>query len=77
MEAEERRKKERILEAIRQLIGSCDHVTLENFWMIDIQSLCHIPNKPSQQYLPCEVGVVRYSLNQGVLSKFHSFIRPG
>ena len=72
-----REKKRRVTEAIQSLLTACRHVTLDSFWLIDIQSLCHIPQKPDHKYLPCEVGVVRYSLNQGILSRFHSFIVPG
>lgn len=62
---------------IHAMLPAGRRVTLESFWLMDIQSLCHIPNKPDNKYFPCEVGVLRYSLNQGVQSKFHRFIVPG
>lgn len=64
-------------ESIRDLLPEGKRATLEDILLIDIQSLFHIPHKEDCKYLPCEVGVVRYSLNQGVKSKFHRFIRPG
>ena len=71
----ERRDREN--QAIRALLPPGKRVTLECFWVIDIQTLCHIPQKPDHKYLPCELGVVCYSLNQGIHSKFHRFIYPG
>lgn len=70
-------KRARECEAIGALLPAGKRATLEDIWLIDIQSLCHIPNKDDCKYLPCELGVVRYSLNQGIQSKFHRFIRPG
>ena len=52
-------------------------VALQSFFFIDIQSLCHIPSKPEQKYLPCELAVVKYSISEGVISKLHCFIKPG
>ena len=71
----ERRDREN--RTIRALLPQGKKVTLECFWVIDVQTLCHIPHKPDCKYLPCELGVVCYSLNQGIHSKFHRFIHPG
>ena len=70
-------KRERQNVEIRALLPPGKKVTLENFWVMDIQTLCHIPHKPEKKYLPCEIGVLCYSLNQGIHSKFHRFIHPG
>ncbi len=70
-------RRERERKEIHSMLPAGKRATLEDFWLIDIQSLCQIPHKYDSKYLPCEVGVVRYSLNQGVKSKFHRFIRPG
>ena len=77
MEKEMLEKRRRESEAIHAMLPAGKRATLEDIWVMDIQSLCHIPQKPDCMYLPCEIGVLRYSLNQGVLSKYHKFIRPG
>lgn len=70
-------RRERECQEIAALLPLGKRVTLENFWLIDVQSLCHIPHKSDSKYLPCEIAVVCYSLNEGVKSKFHRFILPG
>ena len=77
MEGEKFQRRAREFEAIGTLLPAGKRATLEDIWLIDVQSLCHIPHKEDCKYLPCELGVVRYSLNQGIKSKFHRFIRPG
>ena len=52
-------------------------MTLESFWFIDFQSLCHIAHKPEHKYFPCEIGIVQYSLNDGIINEYHKFIKPG
>lgn len=32
---------------------------------------------PDDGYLPCEIGAVEYSLNEGILRRMHYFIPPG
>ena len=71
----ERREREKV--EIRALLPPGKKVTLECFWVIDVQSLCKIPHKEEHKFLPCEIGVLCYSLNQGIHSKFHRFIQPG
>ncbi len=71
----ERREREDM--DVRAMLPPGNKVTLECFWVMDIQSLCHIPHKPDHKYLPCEIGVLCYSLNHGIHSKFHRFIKPG
>jgi len=64
-------------ELIRALLQPGRQVALQTFVFVDIQSLCRIPSKPDQKYLPCELAVVKYSISEGVLSKLHCFIKPG
>ncbi len=76
-EAEELIKREQDCHVIAKMLAPGKRVTLQSFFFVDIQSLCHIPHKPDHKYIPCEVGVVRYTLNEGIVSKFHKFIKPG
>ncbi|CAH3119717.1 unnamed protein product [Pocillopora meandrina] len=69
---EKRRKEER--EEVKRgwLPGRaiCD----EKFYMIGFMSLYDLPD---EGFLPCELGVVEYSLNGGIMRKMHYFIKPG
>lgn len=42
--------------------------------MIGFMSLYDLPD---EGFLPCELGVVEYSLNGGIMRKMHYFIKPG
>lgn len=52
-------------------------VSLQKFYMVDIQSLCEIPEKEQTRYLPCELAAVEFSLHSGVHKSLHKFIDPG
>uniref|UniRef100_H3AJG6 Protein maelstrom homolog n=1 Tax=Latimeria chalumnae TaxID=7897 RepID=H3AJG6_LATCH len=49
----------------------------ETFYFLEI--LCHgeLPSCCSQRFLLCEIGCVKYSLQDGILEAFHRFIDPG
>uniref|UniRef100_UPI00358E1B19 protein maelstrom homolog n=1 Tax=Myxine glutinosa TaxID=7769 RepID=UPI00358E1B19 len=44
---------------------------------LDFQSLAILPPTHELRVLPCEVAAVAYSLREGIIKKFHSFIDPG
>ncbi|XP_072254498.1 protein maelstrom homolog [Pyxicephalus adspersus] len=46
-------------------------------YIIDIFSHGDMPNYCNQRFVPCEIGCVRYSLQDGILGSFHDFIDPG
>lgn len=50
-------------------------VVQEKFLLLSIQSLCELPD--NMGYMPCEIGVVEYSLQDGITREFHRFIKPG
>eukprot|EP00058_Branchiostoma_floridae_P011628 XP_002597116.1 hypothetical protein BRAFLDRAFT_121310 [Branchiostoma floridae] len=50
-------------------------VVHEKFFLLSIQSLCELPD--DMGYMPCEIGVVEYSLQEGITREFHRFIQPG
>ena len=52
-------------------------VALDKFFFVDIQSLCEIPEKEDEQFLPCELAAVEYSLHSGIHKSTHRFIDPG
>lgn len=53
---------------------SCLDVTVEKFYMVDFMSLCDLPD---DRFMPCEMGLVEYSLQYGIIRSFHKFIYPG
>ena len=59
-----------ILVSFSSTSAVCD----EKFYMIGFMSLCELENG---QHLPCELGVVEYSLNGGIHRSMHKFIDPG
>lgn len=67
----------------RRLTGSCCVTVfflalLEGvFYFLNIFSHGELPPHCTQRFLPCEVGCVRYSLQDGIMADFHSFINPG
>ncbi|XP_013376816.1 PREDICTED: protein maelstrom homolog isoform X3 [Chinchilla lanigera] len=47
------------------------------FYFLNIYSHGELPPHCEQRFLPCEIGCVRYSLQEGIMAVFHSFINPG
>ncbi|XP_063275325.1 protein maelstrom homolog [Prinia subflava] len=46
------------------------------FYFLDIYSYGKLPPQCEQRFLPCEIGCVRYSLQDGIVADFHHFIDP-
>ncbi|XP_038008529.1 protein maelstrom homolog isoform X2 [Motacilla alba alba] len=46
------------------------------FYFLDIYSYGKLPPHCEQRFLPCEIGCVRYSLQDGIMADFHHFIDP-
>lgn len=51
--------------------------TLKNkeFFIIDVQSMYNLPVEKG--YLPCELACVKFSLKEGIIDTFHTFVDPG
>nr|XP_060500909.1 protein maelstrom homolog [Panthera onca] len=47
------------------------------FYFLNIFSHGELPPHCEQRFLPCEIGCVKYSLQEGIMADFHSFINPG
>ncbi|XP_057350952.1 protein maelstrom homolog isoform X4 [Manis pentadactyla] len=47
------------------------------FYFLNIFSHGELPPHCQQRFLPCEIGCVKYSLQEGIVADFHSFINPG
>nr|XP_058901550.1 protein maelstrom homolog isoform X2 [Kogia breviceps] len=47
------------------------------FYFLNIFSHGKLPPHCEQRFLPCEIGCVKYSLQEGIMADFHSFINPG
>ncbi|ELK29894.1 Protein maelstrom like protein [Myotis davidii] len=47
------------------------------FYFLNIFSHGELPPHCEQRFLPCEIGCVKYSLQDGIIADFHSFISPG
>lgn len=47
------------------------------FYFLDIYSYGKLPPHCEQRFLPCEIGCVKYSLQDGIVADFHHFIDPG
>lgn len=47
------------------------------FYFLNIFSHGEMPSLCEQQFVPCEIGCVRYSLRDGIMGTFHDFIDPG
>ena len=74
-EMAERRSME--AELIKASFPSGKDVCLQKFYFIDFQSLYEVPDREDIRYLPCEVGVVEYSLHSGHSRHLHKFVDPG
>ncbi|KAI1242423.1 hypothetical protein IHE44_0005963 [Lamprotornis superbus] len=46
------------------------------FYFLDIYSYGKLPPHCEQRFLPCEIGCIRYSLQDGIVADFHHFIDP-
>lgn len=49
-------------------------VAKEKFYFINIQYLC---KTEEDEYLPCEIAIIEYSIESGITKKLHRFIEPG
>ncbi|XP_057245896.1 protein maelstrom homolog [Malurus melanocephalus] len=49
-------------------------VVADIFYFLDIYSYGKLPPQCEQRFLPCEIGCVRYSLQDGIVADFHHFI---
>nr|XP_033799236.1 protein maelstrom homolog [Geotrypetes seraphini] len=49
----------------------------ETFYFLNIFSHGELPPHCEQRFLPCEIGCIKYSLQDGVMASFHHFIDPG
>ncbi|KFP81940.1 Protein maelstrom, partial [Acanthisitta chloris] len=52
-------------------------VVADVFYFLDIFSHGKLPHHCEQRFLPCEIGCVKYSLQDGITADFHHFIDPG
>ncbi|XP_029434895.1 protein maelstrom homolog [Rhinatrema bivittatum] len=50
---------------------------MDIFYFLNIFSQGELPLHCEQRFIPCEIGCVRYSLQEGLLASFHHFIDPG
>ena len=48
--------------------------SLEKFYFVDFMTLCQVEEGG---WLPCEIGVVEFSLNAGITKTFQRFIETG
>ncbi|KFW97438.1 Protein maelstrom, partial [Phalacrocorax carbo] len=46
------------------------------FYFLNIYSHGRLPSHCEQRFLPCEIGCVKYSLQDGIIADFHHFIDP-
>ncbi|XP_064499569.1 protein maelstrom homolog isoform X4 [Pseudopipra pipra] len=51
-------------------------VVTDIFYFLDIYSHGKLPSQCELRFLPCEIGCVRYSLQDGITADFHHFIEP-
>ncbi|XP_074839589.1 protein maelstrom homolog isoform X2 [Carettochelys insculpta] len=55
-----------------------DQAVLGNiFYFLNIYSHGELPSACEQRFLPCEIGCVRYSLQDGITADLHCFVDPG
>ncbi|GAB0177847.1 protein maelstrom [Grus japonensis] len=47
------------------------------FYFLNIYSHGKLPSHCEQRFLPCEIGCVKYSIQDGIMADFHHFIDPG
>ncbi|XP_010175189.1 protein maelstrom homolog [Antrostomus carolinensis] len=51
-------------------------VVADIFFFLNIYSHGKLPSYCEQRFLPCEIGCVKYSLQDGIIADFHHFIDP-
>ncbi|XP_059680634.1 protein maelstrom homolog [Gavia stellata] len=51
-------------------------VVVDIFYFLNIYSHGKLPSNCEQRFLPCEIGCVKYSLQDGIMADFHHFIDP-
>ncbi|XP_054244045.1 protein maelstrom homolog [Indicator indicator] len=51
-------------------------VIADIFYFLNIYSHGKLPSHCEQRFLPCEIGCVKYSLQDGIIADFHHFIDP-
>ncbi|OXB76000.1 UNVERIFIED_CONTAM: hypothetical protein H355_016842 [Colinus virginianus] len=49
-------------------------VVADIFYFLNIYSHGKLPSHCDQRFLPCEIGCVKYSLQEGIMADFHHFI---
>ncbi|CAM5077131.1 unnamed protein product [Natator depressus] len=47
------------------------------FYFLNIYSHGELPSPCEQRFLPCEIGCVKYSLQDGITADYHRFVDPG
>ncbi|POI25746.1 hypothetical protein CIB84_010504, partial [Bambusicola thoracicus] len=52
-------------------------VLADTFYFLNVYSHGKLPSHCDQRFLPCEIGCVRYSLQEGIMADFHHFIDSG
>ncbi|XP_019475467.1 protein maelstrom homolog [Meleagris gallopavo] len=52
-------------------------VLADIFYFLNVYSHGKLPSHCDQRFLPCEIGCVRYSLQEGIMAEFHHFIDSG
>lgn len=70
-------KEEKIREQrkfIKEIWPSGMEIVNQNFFVISFQSLYEFPDEDG--YLPCEVACVEYSMREGIIGTYQSFIEP-
>uniref|UniRef100_A0A8V5FHP5 Uncharacterized protein n=1 Tax=Melopsittacus undulatus TaxID=13146 RepID=A0A8V5FHP5_MELUD len=60
-----------------EFIFSLSAVLADIFYFLNIYSHGKLPSHCEQRFLPCEIGCVKYSLQDGIMNDFHHFIEPG
>uniref|UniRef100_A0A672U2Q5 Protein maelstrom homolog n=1 Tax=Strigops habroptila TaxID=2489341 RepID=A0A672U2Q5_STRHB len=60
-----------------EFIFSLSAVLADIFYFLNIYSHGKLPSHCEQRFLPCEIGCVKYSLQNGIMADFHHFIEPG
>ncbi|XP_068000781.1 protein maelstrom homolog [Melanerpes formicivorus] len=51
-------------------------VIADIFYFLNIYSHGKLPSHCEQRFLPCEIGCVKFSLQDGIIADFHHFIDP-
>uniref|UniRef100_A0A8V0Y5A1 Protein maelstrom homolog n=1 Tax=Gallus gallus TaxID=9031 RepID=A0A8V0Y5A1_CHICK len=52
-------------------------VLADTFYFLNVYSHGKLPSHCDQRFLPCEIGCVKYSLQEGIMADFHHFIDSG